>query len=305
MPARRSTISTDPFSFQELKAAQTKKAPAAEALFVKDGTNLALRSFVPQRPVAILVFYHGGGAHSAASYQQIGYTLCETHHIATFMPDIRGHGASEGKRGDAPNTQRVLQDIDETIAFIKETYPDIPLFVGGHSSGAGLVLNYFTSSKNEDIDGFVFLSPQLGFRAKTDHKNNPFVHVNVLPFIAHSITQGLFCGHNAAVQFNYPAKILKKGMLAFYTVNMANALTASAPHKQLQQLYRPLAVWVGERDEVLNASKVESFIQHACPHADIEIIAKEKHLSIILVAGDLIGTWIKTQITSPNDTHAK
>ena len=297
-------MSTEPFSFQELKTAKIIEAPAPKSLLMQDGTNLALRSFIPKQPVAILVFYHGGGAHSAASYQHIGYELCETYQVATFMPDIRGHGASEGTRGDTPSTQRILQDINETIAFIKETYPHIPLFLGGHSSGAGLVLNHSTSIKQDNIDGYIFLAPQLGFRAKTDHQNNPFVQVNILPFIINSITNGLLCGHNAAVQFNYPAKVLEKGMLPFNTVNMANALTASSPYKQLRQLSLPLGVWVGEHDEVLDAKKVESFIQQACPHASIETIAKEKHLSIILAAGNLIGAWINKQITPPNNKLA-
>ena len=61
---------------------------------------------------------------------------------------------------------------------------------------------------------------------------------------------------------------------------------------QIQALDLPLAVWIGEEDELLDAVKVTSFVKENNPKAYTKIIEKEKHLSILLTASDHMGPWI-------------
>ena len=77
-----------------------------EYLAATDGVRLAYRAYVPGKPVAIVIFYHGLGANSGAGYVPIGQALSERYDIATFLPDIRGHGLSGGDRGDTPSIKR-------------------------------------------------------------------------------------------------------------------------------------------------------------------------------------------------------
>ena len=65
-----------------------------EYLAATDGVRFAYRAFVPGKPVAIVIFYHGSGANSGAGYVPIGEALSERYDIATLLPDIRGHGLS-------------------------------------------------------------------------------------------------------------------------------------------------------------------------------------------------------------------
>jgi pimeloyl-ACP methyl ester carboxylesterase len=286
----------EPFSFQELRNAQGIPIPPIETVTASDGIKLAYRSYVPQKPVAGIVFYHGGGAHSAAGYQHLGAALSARYNIATFTPDIRGHGKSEGARGDAPNPQQVLKDISSLIIHIKKHYPHLPLYLGGHSSGAGLVLNYSGLAGKADVAGYVFLAPQLGFRSKTERTDNPhpFAQVNVLPFIINGMTGGALLGHSKAVTFNYPTELLKSdaGFVGYNTVNMAKALTPSSPREQLNPLDKPLGVWIGDLDEVLDADKVVSFVKSASSGAYVEKVSGEKHLSILIKGAQCIGPWI-------------
>lgn len=290
----------EPFSFQELTTAQEIPIPPIETVEASDGIKLAYRAYTPKQPKAGVIFYHGGGAHSAAGYQYIGVILSENYNMATFTPDIRGHGSSEGPRGDAPNSEQVLKDISSFVKFIKKKYPNIPLYLGGHSSGAGLIVNYSSSAEKEDVEGYVFLAPQLGFRSKTEHENNPnpFDKVNTLAFIINGITKGALLGHSKAVKFNYSSEVLESdsGMVGYNTVNMANALTPSSPSEQLSQLTQPLGVWIGELDELLDANKVVSFVKNSYSSAYTEMVSGEKHLSILLEAADLIGPWIIANI---------
>ncbi|MEK8128701.1 alpha/beta hydrolase [Paenibacillus filicis] len=76
--------------------------------FVESGDHvrLAYRAYTPANPKAVVIFYHGSGANSAAGYQPIGEELSQAYGIATYLPDIRGHGMSGGPRGDAPSIDR-------------------------------------------------------------------------------------------------------------------------------------------------------------------------------------------------------
>lgn len=292
----KKNMSHEPFSFHELRNVQKIPIPPIETVTASDGIKLAYRSYVPKQPKAGLIFYHGGGAHSAAGYEHLGAALSSRYHIATFTPDIRGHGKSEGARGDAPNSQQVLKDISSLVLHIKKYYPHLPLYLGGHSSGAGLILNYSSFAGKADVEGYLFLSPQLGFRSKTERADNPhpFARVNVLPFIINGMTGGFLLGHSKAVTFNYPAELLKSdaGFVGYNTVNMANALTPSSPRKQLNQLDKPLGVWIGDSDELLDPEKVMSFVKGSNSGAHVEKLSGEKHLSILIKGAQYIGPWI-------------
>jgi acylglycerol lipase len=268
-----------PFSSEEISSAEKGFTPSLQFLEASDNIKLAYREYIPKQITAVLLFYHG---------------LSNRFNIAVFTPDIRGHGDSGGERGDAPSTQQVFDDVGLFIQHIRMKYPGKALFLGGHSSGAGLTLNYSNSMKREKVQGYLFLSPQLGFRSRTERRNNPnpFATVKNNLFMENAM-HGTH-GNSKAVFFNYSEKTLKKDpkLITAITVNMANALTPTAPAMQIQTLDLPLAVWIGEEDELLDAVKVTSFVKKNNPAAYTKIIEKEKHLSILLTASDPIGAWI-------------
>jgi acylglycerol lipase len=284
-----------PFSFRELASAPEITKPPLQWIQASDGVKLVYRAYVPENPRAVLILYHGGGAHNGAGYEYIAYGLSKDYGIAVFTPDVRGHGASGGARGDAPSTKQVLNDVDKLVSKVKGHHPECPVFIGGHSSGATLVLQHSGVGETQGIVGYVFISPEMGLVSRTARKNRePFASVAALPFIVHHLTGGMLFGHSKAVKLNYPDEMLDPdiGLLAYYTVNMANALVSTSPSRQLRQLEKPLGVWIGELDELLDARKVERFVKRACPWAYVERIAGEKHLTILLKAAHHIGPWI-------------
>lgn len=283
-----------PFSFKEIESAEKTPIPSLHYIEARDKTRLAYREYIPKDITAVLIFYHGGGAYSGAGYQHIGDGLRNRFNIAVYTPDIRGHGNSGGERGDTSSPEQVFDDIGVFIRHIRTSHPQKALFLGGHSSGAGLVLNYSNLKKREKIEGYIFLSPHLGFRSNTENKNNknPFATVKTSLFVENAIHRKH--GNSQAVFFNYPEEILKKDskLITAITVNMSNALTPSSPGEQLQDLKLPLAVWIGKEDEVLDAMKVISFIKDNCTKSFTKVVEGEKHLSILLTASDHIGPWI-------------
>ena len=288
------------FSFEELESAEKVPIPTLQYLEASDNTKLAYREYVPKKITAVLLFYHGGGAHSgtASGYEHVGNGLSDRFNIAVFTPDIRGHGDSGGERGDTPSTEQVFDDVGVFIRHIRMKYPGKALFLGGHSSGGGLALNYSNSKAREKVKRYLFLSPQLGFRSNTEKENNPNPFATVKSnFFVENAMHGTH-GNSKAVFFNYPKEMLKKDpkLITAITVNMANAITPTAPAMQLQALDLPLAVWVGKEDELFDAVKVTSFVKENNPKAYTKILEREKHLSILLTASDHIGPWIRDNV---------
>ncbi|GAB6275516.1 MAG: hypothetical protein SAMD01599839_00560 [Rectinema sp.] len=135
------------FSFKEIENQSTTSLIDYVFINATDGTKLAYYPYIAQNPIASMVFLHGGGAYSGAGYQYLAASLAEKYNVNVYLVDIRGHGNSEGPRGDSPSVRQVYSDLEVIIKQVeKENFP-LPIFLGGHSSGAGLVLNYILISR--------------------------------------------------------------------------------------------------------------------------------------------------------------
>ena len=121
-----------------------------------DNQILFLRKWEPQKPdakkTAILLF-HGITAYSGP-YGLITKPLAELGFIVYGL-DLRGHGLSDGNRGDSPSRERFIKDLCEAIQFVKQHHPKVVLL--GHSLGV-LSSSLAMNSCLENIDGVVLLS---------------------------------------------------------------------------------------------------------------------------------------------------
>ena len=293
----------EPLSRSELNAAGAGELAPVETLEAEDGGALAYRRYVPAQPRAVLVFHHGGGAHSGAGYAHLGAGLRDRFRVAVYTPDLRGHGASGGPRGDAPSAEQLWRDVGSFVRHVRNEHPGLPVFVGGHSSGAGLALNYASFDGRAEVEGWVLVAPQLGYKsgtARTPDPNLPgasFVEVKVTPFVIHAMTGGFAMGHARAVVFHYPAEVLEAdpGMVGWNTVNLANGITPQAPGDQFAALERPFGLWVGERDELFVPDKVVAFgsLAEGVREASVSaVVLGETHLGILVHAADFVGPWL-------------
>ena len=197
------------FSFEELESAEKVPIPSLQYIEASDRTRLAFREYKPKKIMVILIFYHGGGTYSGGGYQYIGNGLSSRYNILVITPDIRGHGDSGGEEGDAPSPEQVFDDIGVFIRHMKAKYPQKPVFLGGHSSGGGTILNYSSFNKREKVRGYIFVSPHFGFRSKTEIENpvNPFATVKTDLFVQNAMF-GTH-GNSKAIFFNYSKEVLQ------------------------------------------------------------------------------------------------
>jgi acylglycerol lipase len=289
----------EPFSYQEINSIPQFALQEPQFINATDGIQLAYYDFLPDNaPSDIVIFYHGGGAYSNAPYQYMGKQLAESHDIGTYMVDIRGHGKSGGARGDAPSVDQVFADITTLIDFVHQKHPDAKIYLAGHSSGAGLILNYGSQQFTTDIEGYICLAPYLGPNSGTlkEHKDSElnFVKkVRVWVYIVAGISGGRLCAHIPAVYFNYSPEILADpGMVPYYTYTMSSATTPYDTAEVFKKLHTPTKLYIGDKDEQFIPEKIVEYAKYKPDLVTAQIVPDVKHLSILLSGPELIAKAI-------------
>ena len=134
-----------------------------------DGTKLHVWRWLPgtlSPPVAVLHIAHGM-AEYGGRYKRLAEKLNEAG-IAVYAADQRGHGKTAdltindpGKGGilghcvDNDTFGQVCADIDAINRDIRKAYPDVPLFLLGHSWGSFIVQHYLENYDSGSIGGCI------------------------------------------------------------------------------------------------------------------------------------------------------
>lgn len=128
-----------------------------------DGVTLFLRKWEPKTEIprkAAMLILHGITAYSGP-YAMIADPLSERG-FTVYGLDLRGHGLSDGNRGDCPSEERFVKDLCETIAYLNEQHETVVLI--GHS--LGIISSIFAMNHClKNIGGSVLLSGGMTPRA--------------------------------------------------------------------------------------------------------------------------------------------
>lgn len=130
-----------------------------EYTFEAFNTNIHCSYASPNQSKGVVVLVHGFGEHSGRYVENVVPMLLDAG-LTVVLYDNIGHGKSGGKRGHCPSYEALLDILDEVITKSKSIFPELPLFLYGHSMGGNLVLNYTMRRKNS-IVGTVATSPYL------------------------------------------------------------------------------------------------------------------------------------------------
>jgi len=116
---------------------------------------------------AVVIISHGFGEHAgsyielAEDFQKAGY--------ASIIPDQRGHGkppdGAKKWHGIIPHYQCFLDDIASLTDTARQTAPDVPVILYGHSMGGNIIANALLRSPSEQASQYacaVLESPWLG-----------------------------------------------------------------------------------------------------------------------------------------------
>ena len=124
-----------------------------------DGTSVFTRRWTPDRPTrAVVAVVHGVHEHSGR-YSYLASTLM-ARGIAVRALDLRGHGQSEGPRGQVETFADYVSDVRP---FVDEVVSDadVPVFLLGHSMGGLVVAATVVDRGTDGLAGVVLSSPAL------------------------------------------------------------------------------------------------------------------------------------------------
>lgn len=296
------TLNATPFSLQEIQSIPDFQLTQAQFLTASDGITLAYYPFANHSSKDIVLLYAGAGLYGNKTYQWIAKTLHEKYNIGCYIFDIRGHGHSQGIRGDAPSIDQVICDVSSAIKYINQQHPNAKIHLTGHSSGAGLIINWASHPyKNHDlVRDYILIAPYLGpnSQALQQHTNadNSFVKsVRTWVYILGAIFPTAPCIHWNAVFFNYPPQFLQQDPLIVpqYTYTMSMATTPYEIDTLLPKIQKPTAVFIGTDDEQFIPKKIIGLMHLIQTPTYTQLVDEAKHMSILLKTPALIAKYIQ------------
>lgn len=202
-------------------------------------TNLAA---TPQVNVIIV----HGLAEYAKRFDPLASYLCK-HDCNVFRYDQLGHGETEGERAYMKSPADLYENLQIIVQRVKKDYPDLPLFVIGHSMGGETVLLYGTKYPHS-VDGLIVTDPVSiikgpssisGSLTGDDHDKIP-----------NSINGGLDCDQRVVDKY-----IQNPAVLHQLTVGiMRHAITDGAMYlrEHLKEIVDPILYLQGLKDGLIN-----------------------------------------------------
>jgi alpha-beta hydrolase superfamily lysophospholipase len=123
------------------------------------GTELYYQRWRPEEgPRAALAVVHGFGEHSGRYGNVVDWFVPRGYAVYAF--DLRGHGRSQGQRGQVDSWAEMRGDVRAFLDLVHQQEPDLPVFLVGHSVGGLIALNYVLHHP-EGLEGVVASGPLL------------------------------------------------------------------------------------------------------------------------------------------------
>ncbi len=216
-----------------------------DKIITDDGLRLFTQSWVPPKPQKHLIIHHGFGEHS----DRYGNVLdvLDGQKIAVYSFDARGHGRSQGKKGDSPGIFRYVRDLEQFLLHLKEKWGIRKPFLLGHSMGGLVAASFATTQLNQwEIAGLLLSAPGLKV------KLTPAMQIKkaagqFLSFVKDDLIMeaGLdenFISHDEAVKKAYHSDPLVHGKVS---VRMALSLPEAGDEVLRRASKVRLPVWIG------------------------------------------------------------
>ena len=111
------------------------------------------------KPKAAMLLVHGLGEH-CNRYKGDFSQFVTSNGMVIYTFDLPGHGFSGGKRGCLRHERDLYTILENRLNQIYKDYPDIPVFLYGHSLGA-LINATFLVNRRPSVRGAIITAPPL------------------------------------------------------------------------------------------------------------------------------------------------
>lgn len=211
-----------------------------------------------EEPSGVVLIMHGYGEHSRR-YEHVAVALVRAGY-EVFALDARGHGKSTGPRGFVERFSRYTDDLSELKRRVRDRFPEVPLFVLGHSNGGLIALDY-ALRQPEGVSGFLIVSPYLGLAVEVPLAKEAAGKVMSRVFPQVSLPSGLsgdMVSHLPTVIENYDSDAL------IFDVANSRWFTETTEtwgrlFRRAEELVQPFFFSVAGADVVADSREAEKF----------------------------------------------
>jgi pimeloyl-ACP methyl ester carboxylesterase len=248
---------------------------------VRDNKRIFAYRFATQSDNTIILI-HGVG-NSAYMYNKTAGLLQEATQAEVYAIDLRGHGQSEGNRGDVDYINQYVDDLADIVGTIRKEKPIGKIIIAGHSMGGGVALRYAMEKQYVQPDGFLLFAPLLGHnspafpqaQASENLTEEPFMKIHFERIIGltmlNEIDQHEY--DNLPVLF---FNLHETVPLRKYSYRANKSMTPDDYIAGLKAVNKPMLVLMGSEDEAFSsAATKEAILKNS--KGEFQIIDKASH----------------------------
>lgn len=127
---------------------------ATHTIKITPADSVSAELYLPQKPIAILVFAHGAGTNMHHKFMKELAAALALHQIATLRYNFL-YTELKKKRPDFPAVAH--KAVAAAIAKAHELFPKLPLYAGGKSFGGRMTSQYMSAQDLPYVRGLVFV----------------------------------------------------------------------------------------------------------------------------------------------------
>ncbi len=237
-------------------------------LSARDGTAICVHTWSVAReasPARALICVQGLGGHGG--YYDVLAQAPELADTLIIAPDLRGHGRSQGVRGDIASFALYLDDLESTVAWVHACWPRLPLILLGESMGASIAIQYLCSAEPHasQISALALVSPVLGAAIKP-RLDEALRYLRLLlcaptrPAMAVTGREELGCRDAAFNQRLRDDPLFVRHVSVRFLNRLSFWLTSA--RRKAPALKVPLLLLQGSHDAIAHARGTRSFLRH-------------------------------------------
>ena len=266
--------------------------PPLEYYRARDGVELAYRSYparatdAPPQKVAVLIH---GATDSSAGMHVVAKALAQAG-VASYVPDVRGHGANQ-PHGDLSYSGQLDDDLIDFMQQMRPKYPQAQWALVGFSAGGGFALRVDGGPEGNMFDRYLLLAPGLRYGAPTSRPmpkdgSEPAQRF-VAPYMGRLVAITMLDGMGIhwfdglpVLAFGVPTN--SQRFTARYSMRLLENFSPRADYlADIRNIHRPTAVLVGANDEFLISEKVAPVFHGERADVDVTILPGLKHLDMV------------------------